>query len=110
MLLFKQLYHGNILAPGEEREQDEFYYKLEKLKQYNRKTEENISERESFLKNIQNFYNGREMVIKTFKNNIIPLSDGSYFQNHEEIDTDWMEKPEKFNNLKKCLDTKLMFR
>ena len=30
--LFKQLYHGNILVPGAEREQDDFYSKLKNSK------------------------------------------------------------------------------
>ena len=106
--LFKQSYHGNILVPGAEREQDEFYYKLENLKKYDPTTEKNISKKESFVNNIQNFYDGREMVIKAFKNKIIPLVDGSYFQYHEEVDTDWIEKPEEFNNLKKYSHQGLM--
>ena len=81
--LFKQLYHGNILIPGAEREQDEFYDKLKKLKKYTPANEKTISKKESFLNNIQQFYDGREMVINAFKSRIIPLADGSYSQHFE---------------------------
>ena len=30
--LLKNIYYGNIIIPGTEREQDEFYYKLENLR------------------------------------------------------------------------------
>ena len=40
------------------------------------------------------------MVIKAFKNKIIPLVDGSYSQYFEERDPDWIENPEKCIELK----------
>ena len=52
--------------PDAEREQDEFYYKLEGLKKYNPLTEKNINKKELFFDNIQKFYDGREMVINAF--------------------------------------------
>ena len=61
--LLKQIYYGNILIPGAEREQDDFYYKLENLKKYSPRTENNIKKKISFLENIQKFYDGRKMVI-----------------------------------------------
>ena len=100
--LFNQIYFGKSLIPAAEREQDEFYYRLENLKKYDPKTNGNISIRESFLKNKKSFYDGREMVINAFKNKIIPPVDGSYSQYFEEADTDWIEKPETF---KKELDS-----
>ena len=39
------------------------------------------------------------MVIEAFKNEIIPLEDGSYFQYFEEKDFDLIERPEKFIEL-----------
>ena len=54
--LFKQLYHGNILVPGAEREQDEFYSELKKLKEYNPLTTNTINKKQSFLQNIQDFH------------------------------------------------------
>ena len=102
--LFKQIYYGKILIPVAEREQDEFYYKLEKLKKYDPKTEENIGKKESFLNNTQKIYDGREMVINAFKNKIIPLPDDSYSQYFEEADTDWIEKSEEFDKSKNTLE------
>ena len=46
--LLKQIYHGNILIPGAEREQDEFYDKLDKLKKYDPKTEKTLNLRKPF--------------------------------------------------------------
>ena len=79
---------------------------LDDLKEYNPRDENHISDKSDFLKNIQNFYNGREMVINAFANKLIPLADGSYPQYFErepdeEIDTYWMEKPDTFNEILK---------
>ena len=46
--LFKQLHNGNILVTDAEREQDEFYSKLKKLKEYNPTTEKTISKKDFF--------------------------------------------------------------
>ena len=81
--LLKQIYYGKLLIPAVEREQDEFYYLLDDLKKYNPRDEKHISAKDKFLKNIQNFYDGREMIIKVFKNKIIPLEDGCYSQYFE---------------------------
>ena len=101
--LLKQIYYGNILILGAEREQDDFYYLLEDLKIYNPKNEKIINRKASFFKNIKNFYSGREMVINAFKIKIIPLADGSYSQYFEgeskEADINWVKKPEKFIEL-----------
>ena len=102
--LFKQIYYGKILIPGAEREQDEFYYKLEKLKNYDPNTEDNISKKESFLNNTQKCYDGREIVINACKNKIMPLPDESYSQYFEEADTDWIEKSEEFDKFKNTLE------
>ena len=89
--LLKQIYYGKILIPAVEREQDEFDYFLDNLKKYNPRDQNNINEKAVFLNNIENFYDGRKMVIKAFKNKIIPLADGSYYQClEEEKDISWM--------------------
>ena len=63
-------------------------------------TEKTISKRESFLEHIQNFYDVREMVIKAFKREIIPLEDGTYFLHFKEKENGWIENPEKFMEFK----------
>ena len=74
---------------------------IEDLKKYDPRDNEHIRRKETFLENIENFYDGREMVIRAFKNKIIPRVDGSYFQYfegkaEEEPHIYWVEKPEKF--------------
>ena len=71
------------MRPGAEREQNEFYYWSEDLRKHDPRTEKNINRKASFLENMENFYNGREMVINGFKNKIIQLAGGSYFQYFE---------------------------
>ena len=50
---------------------------------------------------MQNFYDGREMVFKSFKNRMIPLVNESYSKHFEvepeETDIYWVEKPEELN-------------
>ena len=83
-----------------ETEQEKFSLKLKKLIEYVTVTEKAISKKESFLENIQNFYDVREMVIKTFKRWIIPLEDESYCQYFKEKESGWMKNPEKFMEFK----------
>ena len=52
---------------------------------------------------MQDFYDGREMIIKAFKNKIIPLADESYSQYFEESDPDWIKNPEEFIKVKNNL-------
>ena len=99
--LFKEIYYGKILISTAEGEQDEFYYLLDDLKKYDPKDNKNISDKNTFLNNIQKFSDGREMIINAFKNKKIPLVDGSYSQyfkgeSKEETDIYCVEKPEKF--------------
>ena len=77
-----------------ETEQEKFYLKLKKLIEYVPVTEKTISKRESFLEHIQNFYDVREMVIKAFKREIIPLEDRSYFLHFQERENGWIKNPE----------------
>ena len=71
--LFKAIYHGKILIPGAEREQDEFNDKLNKLERYRPRTFNFKNDKKSLLINGQNFDNGRKMIIKAFKDKIFPL-------------------------------------
>ena len=78
--LLKHIHYGNILIPGAEGEQGKFYYLWGDLKKCNPRIEKNINKKTSLLENIQNFYNGREMVFNAFINKIIQLAHGSYSQ------------------------------
>ena len=71
--LFKAIYHGKILIPGAEREQDEFNDKLNKLERYRPRTSNFKNDKKSLLINGKNFDNGRKMIIKAFKDKIFPL-------------------------------------
>ena len=97
--LLRQLYYGNILIPAAERDEDCFYEKLEEVKRYNPLTNDNINKEDSFLNNIQNFYDGREMVIDAFANEKIPLADGSYSEYYEELNLFWLEHLDKFEKI-----------
>ena len=101
--LFKQIYYGKILIPAAEREQDEFGYLLDDLKEYEPFNENDIKDKEIFLENIQNFYDRREMVIDAFIDKKIPQADGSYSQyferkSDEEANIYWIENPDKFED------------
>ena len=61
---FQRIYFGDILIPAVERKQDVSDTVLEKLKEYRQRTEDYISDKNKTLTNAQNFYDGREMVIK----------------------------------------------
>ena len=46
--ILRQIYYGNILIPGAEREQNEFYYLLEDLKKNKPRVEEQVNKKETF--------------------------------------------------------------
>ena len=48
--LLKRLYYGKILVPDAEREQDKFYFRLKKLKEYQPLTINAISKKKNFLR------------------------------------------------------------
>ena len=78
--LFRSIYYGEILIPGAEREQNNFDDMLEILKKYKpRKDSKYYKLKDDPLINIQNFYDGREMIINAFKNKIFPLQDPANF-------------------------------
>ena len=99
---FKQTYYGNILIPAAERDQGEYDYLLDDLKKYDPKDQKHISDKAKFLESIANFYDGKEMVINAFANEIIPLADGSYSQYYERKSSEEpgiyrMENRDRFN-------------
>ena len=72
--LFNAIYYGKILIPGAEREQNEFDDMTDILKTYRpRKDSKYYKLKQDLLINEQNFYDGREMIVNTFKNKIFPL-------------------------------------
>ena len=72
--LFRAICYGEILIPVAEREQDGFDDVLKILKIYNpRKNSKYKKEKQDLLINSQNFFDGREMIIKAFKDEIFPI-------------------------------------
>ena len=83
-LLFQRIYFGDILIPAVEREPDVFDTILEKLKKYKPRTKSNIEDKKHTLTSAQNLYDGREIIINTFKNKFFPLYSGNYYEELEE--------------------------
>ena len=73
--IFRTIYYGEILIPGAEREKNNFDDMIRILKAYKpRKDSKYYKLKQDLLINAQNFYDGREMIIKAFKNKIFPVS------------------------------------
>ena len=78
--IFKAICYGEILIPGAEREQDNFDNMIKILKAYRpRRNSKYYKLKKDLLINAQNFYDGREMIIETFKNKIFLLSKSHYY-------------------------------
>ena len=75
--MFKSIYYGEILIPAIEREQHVFDPKITEIKKYHSRNTDKIDERKNLLINAQNFYDGREMIIQGFKNEIFPIYSGN---------------------------------
>ena len=81
--LFRAIYHGEILIPAAEREQDKFDDTLEILRSYKpRKNSKYYKLKDDLLINAQNFYDGRKMIIEAFKNKMLPLSDPTNYPHY----------------------------
>ena len=95
--LFRVIYYGEIVIPAAEREQGEFNYLLEVLKEYNsRKDSKNKKLKDNLVINPQNFYDGREMIINAFKSKIFPLNNpNNYFKHEDAQETPSFVKLEK---------------
>ena len=59
---------------------------LTELKEYNSTKSEYIDKKCKLLDNAGRFYNGREMIIKTFKNEIFPFYHGKGFEDKDEVE------------------------
>ena len=76
--LFRVIYFGEILIPAAERDQGEFDDMLDILKKYKAKKDSKYKKlKDDLVINAQNFYDGREMIIKAFKNKISPFYDSA---------------------------------
>ena len=53
---------------------------IEKLKKYKPRTKDNIKDKNNVLKNAQNLYDGREIIIIAFENKFFPLYSGNYYE------------------------------
>ena len=86
---FQTIYFGEVLTSAIERDQDVFGDMIEKLKKYKPRTKDNIKDKNNVLKNTQNLYDGREMIINAFKNKLFPLYSGNYYEdykkNHQKV-------------------------
>ena len=83
------MYYGEILIPAAEREQDDFDEMYELLKKYKpRKDSKHNKLKEDLLINAKKFYEGREMIIKTFTDKLFPLTDPSNYPHYTESDSE----------------------
>ena len=84
---FRRIYYGKLLISAAEREQDDFdkmYKLLEKCKP--RKNSKYKKLKEDLLINAKHFYDGREMIIKAFRDKLFPLSDPSNYPHYTGTD------------------------
>ena len=82
--LFRTIYYGEMLILAIEREQSVFDDKIEELKKYRPRTTDNTDTKNNLLNNARNFYDGREMIINTFKNKLFPFYSGNYYEEFKE--------------------------
>ena len=71
--LFRDLYYKNMIINDAEMKQNEFNSKLDALNNYSRKAQKYIEAKNSLINNAKNFYEGREKIIKGFKEKIFPI-------------------------------------
>ena len=70
--LFRTIYYGEMLILAIE------------LKKYRPRTTDNTDTKNNLLNNARNFYEGREMIINTFKNKLFPFYSGNYYEEFKE--------------------------
>ena len=104
-LLFKTIYYGEMSIPAIEREKDVFDYKIGEVERYGPRTENNISDKNKVLTNAQNLYDGREMIINTFKNELFPLYSGNYYEEFKEESSESEGEDEKAEHKTLDIDT-----
>ena len=81
--LFRDLYNKKMAVDEAEIKQDEFNSMLRVLRNYAPKSQKYIEAKNSLLGNAKNFNEGREKIIKGFKDGIFPLkSDDEFEEQH----------------------------
>ena len=81
--LFRDLYFKKITIDDAEMKQDEFNSILDALNNYSPKAQKYIEAKNSLLNNAKNFYEGREKIIKGFKDGIFPLKSDDEFEEQQ---------------------------
>ena len=76
--LFKAIYYRKITIKEGERIRDDFDAMIGALKSYKPKRPKYKENKEKLLINAQNFYDGRELIVDTFKNRIFSLVPSGY--------------------------------
>ena len=87
--LFKTVHYINITIEKTERIQEESNTVINALKNYKSKKTKYKENKEKLLINAQNFYDGRDMIIKAFKNKIFPKTPTGF---EEDVDEDELLK------------------
>ena len=93
--LFRTTYYGDMRIPAIERSQNIFERKIERLKKYTPGTEINIDDKDKVLKNAENLYEGRKIIIDAFKNKLFPLASGNYYEEFREESPSSSPTPER---------------
>ena len=81
--LFRDLYYKKMTIDDAEHIQDEFDSMLSVLSDYTPKSQKYIEAKNKLLDNIKNFYEGREKIIKGFKDRIFPLNHDDEFKEED---------------------------
>ena len=87
--LFRATFYGQILIPAAEKEQDDFDEIHELLKTHKPRKDSRYNKlKEDLLINAKHFYDGREMIVKAFKDKLFSLSDPSNYPYYTENDSE----------------------
>ena len=93
VFLNSAIYYRNLKIEDAEGKQHEFLAIFNALERYNPRKPDYVTARKNLLINVKNFYNGREMIINTFKNKIFPLSTEDFFEDVHRGDKDEFYTP-----------------
>ena len=91
--LFEDLYSKKMTIDDAEMKQDEFNSILDALNNYSPKAQKYIEAKNSLLNNAKNFYEGREKIIKGFK-------DGIFLLNYDDAFEEAKQKEEEEENIR----------
>ena len=78
--LFRDLYYKKMTIDDAEHIQDEFNSILGVLRDYTPRGQKYIEAKNNLLDNVKKFYEGREKIIKGFKDGIFPLNNDDEFK------------------------------